>query len=70
MINVYSDSNHSCASAKIPASSCVEESCIQVIDILNRSCLMNSAQITVKAFASNFFGKGLQSTPIIIGEYS
>lgn len=70
-INVYSDFNNSCASVGIPTSSCdtVGNGCIHMLDSLNKSCY-NSVQISVIAFASGYFGNGLQSAPVFVGEYN
>ena len=72
-INVYSDSNDSCASVDIPISSCATmgKGCVHIFDSLNKSCHnMNSVQISVTAFTSGYFGTGLPSAPAFIGEYN
>jgi hypothetical protein len=72
-INVYSDSNDSCASVDIPISSCDTggKGCIHTFDILNKFCYnMDSVQISVIAFGSGYFGNGLQSAPAFVSEYN
>ena len=67
---VYSDSNGSClGSVDVLASSFVGKNCIYVLDTTNESCVLNSSQITLTSFATNFFGKGLQSEPKFVGGY-
>ena len=63
------DSNGSCGSVDIPASSCVGRSCIYVLDSLNKTYLSNSTQIILTAFATNLFGHGLPSSPMFVGVY-
>ena len=60
---------YACGSINIPATSCPWGVCVHLFDDLNSSCLLNSSQISLITFATNFIGNGLQSPPMIIGMY-
>ena len=66
----YMDSNSSslCASAEVPATSCLNQTCEYIFTKSNfLACLTLSQSIMVTVFGANRLGNGSRSDPVSIG---
>ena len=67
---LYSDSVNGtviCDSVNVSASECHSGTCFNYFNLTSSSC--STKNITVTVYGSNIFGSGIQSPPIVKGEY-